>query len=57
MFTVIAPQGRAKMMRDKVRTFSLAPDVKGWSGYFPNPLKVMDRIQTRWTLALSLIHI
>ncbi|MGE7089707.1 tripartite tricarboxylate transporter permease, partial [Achromobacter xylosoxidans] len=51
LFTVIAPQGRAKMMRDKVRTFSLAPDVKGWSGYFPNPLKVMDRIQTRWTLA------
>ena len=55
LFTVIAPQGRAKMMRDKVRTFSLAPDVKGWSGYFPNPLKVMDRIQTRWTLATATI--
>ncbi len=55
LFTVIAPQGRAQMMRDKVRTFSLAPDVKGWSGYFPNPLKVMDRIQTRWTLATATI--
>jgi hypothetical protein len=55
LFTVISPQGRSRMMRDKVRTFSLAPDVKGWSGYFPNPLKVMDRTQTRWTLATAAI--
>jgi len=55
LFTVLSPQGRGKMMRDKVRTFSLAPDVKGWSGYFPNPLKVMDRVQTRWTLATAAV--
>lgn len=55
LFTVVSPMGRKSMMRDKVRTFSLAPDVKGWSGYFPNPLKVMDRVQTRWTLATAAI--
>jgi hypothetical protein len=46
LFTVMAPAGRKSMLRDKVRQFNLAPDVKGWSGYFPNPLKVLDRTQT-----------
>ena len=55
LFTVIAPAGRQRMMRDKVRQFNLAPDVKGWSGYFPNPFKVLDRTQVRWTLATTTI--
>jgi len=46
---------RARMAREKVRTFSLAPDVKGWSGYFPNPFKVLDRGQVKWTLATATI--
>jgi len=53
--TVMAPAGRKSMLRDKVRQFNLAPDVKGWSGYFPNPLKVLDRTQTRWTLTTAAI--
>ncbi|MBN4666525.1 tripartite tricarboxylate transporter permease [Pandoraea nosoerga] len=55
LFTVMAPAGRKGMLRDKVRQFNLAPDVKDWSGYFPNPLKVLDRTQTRWTLATAAI--
>ncbi|MFC4275123.1 tripartite tricarboxylate transporter permease [Achromobacter aloeverae] len=55
LFAVLSPQGRTKMARDKVRTLSLAPDVKGWSGYFPNPFKVLDRTQARWTLATAAI--
>lgn len=55
LFTVISPAGRQRMLRDKLRQFNLAPDVKGWSGYFPNPLKVLDRVQTRWTLATATI--
>ncbi|UUC92027.1 tripartite tricarboxylate transporter permease [Comamonas sp. C11] len=55
LFTVMAPAGRKSMLRDKVRQFNLAPDVKGWSGYFPNPLKVLDRTQTRWTLTTAAI--
>lgn len=55
LFTVMAPAGRKSMLRDKVRQFNLAPDVKGWSGYFPNPLRVLDRTQTRWTLTTAAI--
>ncbi|VVE73329.1 hypothetical protein PCA31118_04503 [Pandoraea captiosa] len=55
LFTVMAPAGRKSMLREKVRQFNLAPDVKGWSGYFPNPFKVLDRTQTRWTLATAAI--
>src|SRR4051812_19053186 len=40
------------MRRDRPRRFSLAPDVKSWSGYFPNPLKVLDRTQLAWTAAV-----
>lgn len=55
LFTVLSPQGRARMARDKVQQFNLAPDVKGWSGYFPNPFKVLDKKQTGWTLGTAAI--
>ena len=55
LFSVLSPTARARMAREKVRTFSLAPDVKGWSGYFPNPFKVLDRGQVKWTLATATI--
>jgi len=55
LFTVLSPIGRRNMGREKVRQFNLAPDVKGWSGYFPNPFKVLDRSQTRWTLSTAAV--
>lgn len=55
LFSVISPADRHRMKRDQPRTFQLAPDVKGWSGYFPNPLKVLDRQQTGWTLTTATI--
>ena len=55
LFTVLAPAGRQRMSRDSVRQFNLAPDVKGWSGYFPNPFKVLDRTQARWTFATAAV--
>ena len=55
LFTVSSPFGRQRMKRDKVHTFSLAPDVKGWGGYFPNPLKVLDGDQKKWTLTTAAI--
>lgn len=55
LFSVISPAERTRMVRKSVRTFSLAPDVKGWSGYFPNPLKVLDRSQTKWTVTTAAI--
>ena len=55
LFTVLSPAGRQRMSRDSVRQFNLAPDVKGWSGYFPNPFKVLDRTQARWTFATAAV--
>ena len=55
LFAVLSPVDRVRMRRDRVRTFALAPDVKGWSGYFPNPLKVLDRVQIKWTLITAAI--
>lgn len=55
LFSSISPVERPRMRRDKVRTFSLAPDVKGWAGYFPNPLRVLDRSQVKWTLGTAVI--
>lgn len=55
LFSLLSPADRGRMQRNSVRTFSLAPEVKGGSGYFPNPLKVLDRQQTRWTLATAAI--
>lgn len=49
LFTMLAPAERAKMKRDEPRAFSLAPDVKSWGGFFPNPLRVLDKKQTMWT--------
>lgn len=55
LFSTLSPVDRPRMQRKEARTFTLAPDVKGWGGYFPNPLKVMDGTQTRWTVATAAI--
>lgn len=56
LFSMLAPAEREKMRRTELRTFSLAPDVKRWGGFFPNPWKVLDRQQRGWaaiTCAIS----
>lgn len=55
LFASLSPLERKRMVRDEPRRFSLAPDIKGWKGYFPNPLKVLDRKQTGWTIATATI--
>lgn len=55
LFALISPGERTRMKRDEVRVFSLSPDVKSWGGYFPNPLKVLDKRQTRMTLATAAV--
>lgn len=55
LFAVLAPGERRQMLRDSPRRFSLAPDVKSWSGYFPNPLRVLDSVQLRWTIAAAAV--
>nr|WP_315591563.1 tripartite tricarboxylate transporter permease [uncultured Cupriavidus sp.] len=55
LFSLLSPKERIRMRRDKVRTFALAPDVKGWSGYFPNPARVLDKSQVKWTLGAAAV--
>lgn len=55
LFALMSPGERTRMKRDEVRVFSLSPDVKSWGGYFPNPLKVLDKRQTRMTLATAAV--
>jgi putative tricarboxylic transport membrane protein len=55
LFSVLSPADRARMHRDSPRLFSLAPDVKSWGGYFPNPFTVLDGPQTKWTVATAAI--
>ncbi|WP_371918974.1 tripartite tricarboxylate transporter permease [Pseudomonas sp. B15(2017)] len=49
LFSLLAPAERERMRRSEYRVFSLAPDVKGWKGYFPNPLKVINPRQMKIT--------
>lgn len=53
LLAVLSPQERPGMRRPGPRRFNLAPDVRGWGGYFPNPFKVLDRTQLRWTAAAA----
>ena len=55
LFSVMSPVERRKMARAGHRQFSLAPDVKSWGGWFPNPLRVLDRSQLGWTAGAAAI--
>ncbi|WP_019936815.1 tripartite tricarboxylate transporter permease [Bordetella sp. FB-8] len=55
LFSLLSPRSRQAMLREAPRTFSLAPDIKGWGGYFPNPLKVLDRRQAGLTVGTAAI--
>ncbi|CAM3984021.1 Tripartite tricarboxylate transporter TctA family protein [Bordetella tumbae] len=52
---LMSPVERAKMRRSDYRTVSLAPDMQSSGGYLPNPLKVLDSTQTRWTTAAAVV--
>lgn len=55
LFAILSPAERNRMRRPHVSTFSLAPDLKAWSGYFPNPLRVLERQQIAWTTATAAV--
>ena len=43
------------MDRSEPRQTTLAPDVKGWGGYFPNPFRVLDRSQVVTTATAAAV--
>jgi putative tricarboxylic transport membrane protein len=55
LFLVLGPAGRREMARDEPATVWLAPEIKGWSGYFPNPFRILDRRQTAQVAATATV--
>ncbi|WP_343315853.1 tripartite tricarboxylate transporter permease [Brucella sp. BE17] len=55
LVSAASPLERKRMNRSELRETTLAPDVKGWGGYFPNPFRVLDRSQVRTTAAAAAV--
>ena len=59
MFTdiLIATSSSAKrtIERDKPKEYNLAPEIKSWNGYFPNPFNVLTGKQSMYTFITSFI--
>lgn len=36
---------RLNVLRDKPKEYHLAPETKSWKGYFPNPFKILTKLQ------------
>ena len=48
LFSTLAPAERQNMRRNELRRVSIAPEVRAWTGWFPNPLRILDAVQLRW---------
>ncbi len=55
LLSVLSPVSRQGLMRKGPREFWLAPELKMWSGYFPNPFKILTRLQIRYTAIAAFI--
>ncbi len=55
LLTVLAPPSRHHLLRNNPREFWLAPEMKMWSGYFPNPFHILTRAQKAYTAVCAAI--
>ena len=55
LLTVLAPPSRHILERQGPREFWLAPEMKMWNGYFPNPFHVLTRAQKGFTAVCAAI--
>lgn len=47
--TLLSPITRNTLLKNSPREFWLAPELKTWKGYFPNPLKMLSHKQSLYT--------
>ncbi|QAT42348.1 tripartite tricarboxylate transporter permease [Aminipila luticellarii] len=47
--TLLSPATRSMLTRTGPKEFWLAPEMKTWKGYFPNPLKILSPKQAAYT--------
>lgn len=55
LVTILSPVARQQQLRERPREFWLAPDLKRWRGYFPNPLRILTRNQKLLTAAAAAV--
>lgn len=55
LVSAVSPLERVRMNRSSRRETFVAPDVKGWDGYFPNPFGVLDRSQVVATAVAAVL--
>ncbi|WP_049236972.1 tripartite tricarboxylate transporter permease [Moraxella canis] len=55
LFFVLNPKARQQLAKDSPNEVLVAPDVKLWRGYFPNPLKILDKTQLKWNILTSVV--
>ncbi|KAA8674771.1 tripartite tricarboxylate transporter permease [Clostridium sp. MT-14] len=51
IITLLSPVTHGSILKSSPREFWLAPELKTWKGYFPNPLKILTRRQAAYTCA------
>lgn len=51
----LSASARKEVTRGESQKYNLAPEIKSWSGYFPNPLKVLTLPQKAFTAVTTFI--
>ncbi|WP_312200448.1 tripartite tricarboxylate transporter permease [Anaerospora hongkongensis] len=55
LVTLLSPISRHLLTRSQPREFWLAPELKSWKGYFPNPLAILSGEQKMYTAAAATV--
>ncbi len=55
LVTLLSPISRHLLTRTQPREFWLAPELKSWKGYFPNPLAILSGEQKMYTAAAATV--
>ncbi|TCP27839.1 tripartite tricarboxylate transporter TctA family protein [Scopulibacillus darangshiensis] len=51
----LSSSARKDVIRSEPQEYNLAPEIKSWSGYFPNPLRILTRSQKWFTSGSAFI--
>ncbi|HJV17104.1 MAG TPA: tripartite tricarboxylate transporter permease [Bacillales bacterium] len=51
----LSSSARKTIIREKPQEYNLAPEIKSWTGYFPNPLSILTKPQKWFTIGSALI--
>ncbi len=55
LVSTLSPAEQPRLRRDGPRRFQVAPEIRGWKGFYPNPFKVLDALQARWVVAAAAV--